>query len=162
MATVTLKNFDSLQKKLSKLSDINVKQTVNKATTFVHGQAKELCPEDTGTLRASIHMEVKDKGKEVIGRVYTNAKYAAFVEFGTGIKGNGSYPYNIKGITLSYKSEPWLVSFKGNSGENIVVWTKGQKAQPYLYPALRRSKKYINSLINEGLEDKIKDICKGG
>lgn len=142
MATVTIKNLDRLQKKLNKLSDVDITNIVKKATVFVQGQAKTLAPVDTGQLRSSIHTEVKKDGKTVIGRVYTNNDHAVYVEFGTGQRGASSQID--RPINVTYKQD----------------WA-GMIAQPYLYPALKGSKKYIDYLINQGLKDKIRQIGGG-
>lgn len=61
----------------------NMEDAINKALTasalVVEGQAKALCPVDTGNLRNSITHDVE--GKEA--RVGTNVEYAPFVELGT-------------------------------------------------------------------------------
>lgn len=145
MATVKVKGLDKLHNKLNSIADIKVKKAVKKATAFVHGQAKELAPFDTGRLKGSIHMNVDVKYSYVIGKVYTNLKYAPYVEFGTGIRGDGSYPYSPDGLNLTYKKD----------------W-KGMKAQPYMYPALKGAEDYVKTMINEDIKLSIKSICKGG
>lgn len=143
MATITIKNIDRCIEKLNKIADVDMNSAVKKATTFVHGQAKVLAPVDTGALSGSIHMEVKQNGKMIEGRVYTNMQYAPYVEFGTGVGGNGSYPYELDDIKLAYR-EDW----------------GGMPAQPYMYPALKGAEKYVESLINKYLDDKLKQVCK--
>ena len=138
---------------------MELKSAVNKATQLVHGQAKALAPADTGQLRGSIHMQVKDKGNEIEGRVYTNVEYAAYVEFGTGIKGNGTYPYQVEGLNLEYKNKGWAY-YDEDKGEWI--FTKGQKAQPYMYPALKQNEKTIKAILKQGVHTKLKENCKGG
>ena len=146
MATITIKNYEKLQSKLAKLSDVDITSVVRNATVFVHGQAKTLVPVDTGQLRTSIHMEIKSIGRETVqGRVYTNNDHASFVEFGTGRRGDGSYPYQPKDIELAYKQD----------------WP-GMVAQPYLMSALKGSEKYVEHLINKGLQRKIDSIVGGG
>lgn len=146
MATITIKNYERLQSKLTKLSDADITSVVRSATVFVHGQAKILAPVDKGQLRTSIHMEVKSiDGGSVQGRVYTNSDHASFVEFGTGRRGDGSYPYQPKDIELAYKQD----------------WP-GMVSQPYLMPALKGSEKYVEHLINKGLQRKIDSIVGGG
>lgn len=158
MATVAVKNVDRLLKKMDNIAGVDVIKPMRKAVKFVHAQAKTLCPVDTGQLRASIHMEVNQKLKTIEGRVYTNVQYAPYVEFGTGSKGNGSYPYKIKGLSLSYKDKSWVYT---PDGENFYR-TNGQRAQPYMYPALSRNKKYIKELFNTSLRQEIVKSCKGG
>ena len=159
MATVTIKGIDTLTQRFNKIANLELREAMNKATQLVHGQAKALAPADTGILRNSIHMQVKDTGKSIEGRVYTNVEYAPYVEFGTGIKGNGTYPYQVEGLNLVYKNKGWAY-FDEDKGEWI--FTKGQKAQPYMYPALKQNEKTIKQILKQGVHTKLKENCKGG
>lgn len=90
------------------------------ACTLVMNDAIRRSPKDTGQLRRSIDFQVSNDGKE--GVIYSNAEYAPYVEFGTGIyssKGNG-------------RQTPWV--YKGSHG---FVRTKGNKPQPFLEPAVQ-------------------------
>ena len=145
MATVTIKNIDRLMQRLNKIADMELKDKMTEAVTLVHGQAKTLAPVDTGNLAGSIRMEITKKDKELEGRVYTNTQYAPYVEFGTGVKGTGSYPYDIKGLKLTYH-ETW----------------KGMVAQPYMYPALKENEKHIKELFKDGVKNNLAKNCKGG
>ena len=159
MAKVTIKNLDKLTLKLNNMSEMDVRKVMNKATTLVHGQAKDLAPVDTGDLAGSIHMETRKIAKGYQGRVYTNLEYAPYVEFGTGIKGNGTYPYKIEGFTLAYKDKGWCY---WSDKEEKIIFTTGQKAQPYMYPAIKNNEKRIRQMLKEGVKDKLSDYCKGG
>ena len=145
MAQVTIKNVDRLVRKFNNMANIELDKTMGDALKLVHGQAKELAPVDEGYLAESIHMDKTKTPTELVGRVYTNLEYAMYVEFGTGVRGNGSYPYQIEGVNLAYK-ENW----------------QGMKAQPYMYPALDMHKKTIKKLFKEGTKTKLRKICKGG
>ena len=149
---------------------------MNNATKLVHGQAKALAPVDQGQLAGSIHMNVKDTGAELQGRVYTNVEYAAYVEFGTGIKGHGTYPYKVKGINLKYTDEPWYIPateldeataekyhFRKVRGAGGMEFYEcyGQVAQPYMYPALKENEKAIKKMFEDGVHTKLKQNCKG-
>lgn len=82
------------------------------------GYAKLLCPVDTGNLRNSITHQVQSSEQAVY--IGTNSEYGPYVELGTGIYYAGGRP------------TPWLYQdAKGN-------WhlTHGQRAQPYLKPAV--------------------------
>lgn len=156
MASITIKGIDSLIKKLSNISQTEqVKETMNTAVLLVHGQAKTLAPVDKGNLKGSLHPKVITQGKTIIGKVYTNLSYAPFVEFGTGIKGNGTYPN--KDISLSYRSTPWV--YTPNDGEDF-YYTEGQVAQPYMYPALKRNEKKIKAMFKEALHTDLKNNSK--
>lgn len=159
MASVTIKNADRLLKRLNNIANTDVYDTMVKATNMVHGQAKQLAPADTGNLRGSIHQEVKKKSNTVEGRVFTNVEYAPYVEFGTGSKGDGTYPYNVEGLNLTYRSTPWVYH---DEKEDKFIYTTGQVAQPYMYPALKMNEKYIKSLFKTEVKAKIDSQCKGG
>ena len=159
MANVSIKGIDRLTQRFNKIANMELKTSVNKATQLVHGQAKDLATADTGQLRGSIHMQVKDTGKEIQGRVYTNCEHAPYVEFGTGIKGNGTYPYTIEGLTLEYKNKGWAYY---DEDKDEWIYTKGQKAQPYMYPSLNMHKKTIKKILKEGVHTKLKENSKGG
>ena len=136
---------------------------MNEATKLVHGQAKALAPTNKngggGLLRESIHMQVKDTGQEIQGRVYTNCEYAIYVEMGTGVKGNGTYPYEIKGFSPEYKDKGWAYF---DEDKNEWIYTKGQVAQPYMYPALKNNEKTIKRLLKDCVHTKLKENSKGG
>ena len=162
MASVKIKGIDSLTQRFNKIANMELRSSVNEATKLVHGQAKDLAPtrdDGGGFLRESIHMQVKSTGEELQGRVYTNCEYAVYVEMGTGVKGNGTYPYEIKGFTPEYKDKGWAY-YDEDKGEWI--YTKGQKAQPYMYPALYMHKKTIKKIFKQGVYTKLKENCKGG
>lgn len=137
MAQITIKGTKELQNLLKNVGTAPIERTIKKITVEVQGQAKGLAPVDTGTLRNSIKMNYDSNKKE--GKVYTNNEYATYVEFGTGIRGNGSYPDSNKNLTYN---QNW----------------KGQVAQPYMYPALQHGK----SLVTETLKQEIAKEIKGG
>ena len=147
----TIKGLTELTAKLNKLSKTTAKMT--QATARVHAQAKALAPVNTGNLAGSIHMDVTEKENEVIGRVYTNVSYAPYVEFGTGSKGQGTYRYKITGFTLSYRATSW--TYTPDEGETFYR-TRGQVAQPYMYPALKQNRKWIRELFKQELQGRIK------
>lgn len=153
MATVTVKGIDKLTRRFNKLANMELKSEMNKAVEIVHGQAENLAPVDTGTLAGSIKMSVKTLPNGLQGRVYTNEEYAAYVEFGTGVKGNGTYPYTIKGFNLTYHPKGWAYVDE-DTGE--WVYTKGQEAQPYMYPALKMHENTIKAIFKNGVRTKVK------
>lgn len=159
MASISIKGVDRLTKRFNDVANMELVDIVNKATQLVHGQAKDLAPIDTGQLAGSIHMEVKKTAQKVEGRVYTDAEHAPYAEFGTGIKGNGTYPYKVKGLNLVYKDKGWAY-LDEDTGEWI--YTNGQEAQPYMYPALKENEKTIKQMFKDGVKTKLKQSSKGG
>ena len=153
---MTIKGIDSLIRKLKNISQMeSTKEIMNQAVVLVHGQAKMLAPVDKGNLAGSIHPKVIVQGQTVIGKVYTNLGYAPYVEFGTGIKGNGTYPN--KDIDLSYRDTPWVYTADG--GETF-YYTEGQVAQPYMYPALKQNEKRIKAMFKNAIRTEIKNNSK--
>lgn len=159
MANVSIKNVDRLTHRFNNIANMELRAAMNKATQLVHGQAKALSPADTGLLRESIHMQVKDTGKELQGRVYTNCEYAPYVEFGTGVTGNGTYPYAIEGLSLEYRDKGWAYYDEDN---DEWIYTNGQVAQPYMYPALKNHEKTIKAILKQAVQTKLKENSKGG
>ena len=68
---------------LAKKNDKELRTVIEKAVIIVEGNAKDLCPVDTGRLRSSITHEVKSSKDKHIGKVGSNVEYAPYVEFGT-------------------------------------------------------------------------------
>ena len=163
MARVSIKGVDRLIQRFNNIANMELRDVVREATKLVHGQAKELAPVNKngggGNLAGSIKMEVKSTAKTIQGRVYTNVEYAPYVEFGTGIKGNGTYPYKVEGLNLEYRDKGWAY-FDEDKGEWI--YTKGQVAQPYMYPALKDNEKTIKRMFKNAVKTKLKENSIGG
>ena len=172
-----IKGIDSLLLKLNEVKKVHLVDSVRKATVLVHGQAVSSAPANDGGLRGSIRMDYKEFTDKVQGRVYTNLEYAPYVEFGTGIKGDGTYPYKIKGVNLTYASSPWFIPsseiskktaekyhFKKIHGKdgNLYYMTYGQAAQPFMYPAIKNNRKQIETILMNGIRESLKKTCKGG
>src|SRR5690625_3022469 len=126
-----MKNLDRLIRKLDKLggnAHEAVKRGVGQATKLVQGDAKVLAPVDSGDLHQSIQGEVHEDGDEVVGKVSTNIEWGAYVEFGTGQRGEASeHPPN---MDLSFRQD----------------WA-GMAAQPYMYPAINQNRKEIPKIV---------------
>ena len=98
------------------------------------GYAKDLAPADTGNLRNSISHKVDSRESAVY--IGTNSEYGAYVELGTG----KYYPGG--------RQTPWV--YQDARGE----WhsTSGQKAQPYLKPAVADHKQTYRNIIEDELK----------
>lgn len=96
--------------------------------------AKQLCKVNTGNLRNSItHQVVESEDAAYIG---TNVEYGPYVELGTGIY----YPGG--------RQTPWVYQdAKGN-------WhlTHGQRAQPYLKPAVADHVQQYKGIIEDEMK----------
>ena len=98
------------------------------------GYAKSLAPVDTGALRNSITHKVDPA--EQAAYIGTNMEYAPYVELGTGKYTQGGRP------------TPWV--YQDDKGQ----WhmTHGQRAQPFLKPALADHKKPYQDIIETELK----------
>lgn len=142
-AKVKIINLARLYIKVDRMANLDPTPAVGKGVAFIQGQAKAIVAVDTGALSGSIQKEVhRNADGGASGTVSTNFEYAPYVEFGTGAKGDGTYPYKPKGIDLKYRQTPW--SFE-KDGERI--WTNGQVAQPFLYPAIHNHKKQVRTIV---------------
>ena len=154
---MSVNGVDSLIKKLNALggnANKVLETSIAKQTKLVQGEAKDLCPVDSGDLQQRIYTDVKSHQSKVIGKVFTNVEYAAYVEFGTGKKGEASGGDKYPG-PLSYKQDKWKV----NIPDVGVRWTEGQPAQPYLYPALKNNEELVKKNIVSDLEKKIREVA---
>lgn len=84
----------------------------------------------TGFLHDNINSEVNEK--ELFVRISSDAEYSSAVEFGTGEKAEDG-----KG-----RQGGW-VYFK----DDRFYFTKGQKSQPFMRPALNNNKKNIKEIL---------------
>lgn len=150
-----LEGADELIAKLNTISNEMKTEILEKAvgqgTQIVRREAVLLCPVDTGELRQSIKTSVEAAGDEVNGITYTNKEYAAYVEFGTGPKGEESHSGISPDITPSYTQQGW--SYKNDDGEWI--YTNGQAAQPFMYPALKNNEKKVKNMIKNIVSEEL-------
>ena len=99
------------------------------------GYAKDLVPVDTGRLRNSISHKVDDGEPAVY--IGSNTSYAPYVELATGIYAEGGRP------------TPWVYQDENGNWH----WTRGNKAQPFLKPAVADHAKEYKSIIKTELEN---------
>lgn len=142
-----MSNIDGIDRLLQKLNRLGVnsekvlKKSMNKNIKMVQGEAKNLCPVDSGQLRNSIKSKTEVTEKGIVATVTTNCEYAAYQEFGTGQKGDSSpTPPKYDG-ELAYR-EDW----------------KGIPAQPFLYPALKNNEDKVMESIQEDLKEEIRKV----
>ena len=119
------------------------------ACAIVRNDAITRAPRKTGNLKRSIDFKVSEDGSE--GVVFSKAKYAPYIEVGTGIyakEGNGrKTPW----VYPCYITNADIDNFKldGKNGVRFFK-TEGQKPRPFLEPALTSNKSRINKCF-EGL-----------
>lgn len=113
--------------------DAAITRALERCGMQAEGYAKDLVPVDTGNLRNSITHKVSDDAV-YIG---SNNEYAAYVELGTGKYAQGG------------RKDPWV--YRDDEGR----WhhTDGQRAQPYLKPAVADHKQTYRNIIKDELEN---------
>lgn len=110
---------------------------LEKCGLVAEGYAKKLCPVDTGNLRNSItHVVDEQEPAAIIG---SNNSYAAYVELGTGIYAEG----------CGGRPTPWVYQ----DAEGNWHYTHGQKAQPFLKPAVAEHADKYREIIKNALEN---------
>ena len=149
-----IEGLDRLMKKLAALggaAEDGIERGMQLVVNQIQQEARLLVPFDTGELRENIYKKVETETQKCIGTVGTNKWYAPYVEFGTGPKGEASKPVHAKGI--NYRQSGWTY----HDGNNF-VYTKGQAAKPFLYPALVSVKPKAKGIIAEGFNHEIKKL----
>lgn len=109
----------NLEKVINELLPETIEKGLEKACQLVENDAKQRCPVDDGTLRASITHKVEDQ----IGVIGSNLEYAVYVHEGTGL-----YAKDGKGR----KQVPWI--YKDAQGHTHA--TKGNRPNPFLQEAV--------------------------
>jgi HK97 gp10 family phage protein len=128
-------NISSHKDEILAALEAATQRALERCGTQAEGYAVDLVPVDTGNLRNSI-THLVDDDTVYIG---TNNKYAVYVELGTGkyATGGGGRP------------DPWV--YQDDNGN----WhhTHGQRAQPYLKPAVADHKQTYQNIIKDELEN---------
>lgn len=159
----------SLMNALGELSAIDLHDAVSKGIKTVQAEAKSLCPVYDGEMRDSIYTSVENGEESIRGTCYTNKSYAAYVEFGTGPKGQANHEGISPDVTVSYSQSPWWIheSQVGRETAERYGWPyidtpdgrfyrcSGQAAQPYMYPALKNNEQEIERIFEEAVKKKI-------
>ncbi len=125
-ATATFKPRGDLGRYVEANITPAVVASVRASVKVIEEAAKAKAPVDTGALQASITSSVDDSGKTVIGTVGPHVPYAAYVEFGTGIRGAAS-----PGAGAGPYSPSW----------------PGMPAQPYLRPAIDENREAVKEIF---------------
>ncbi len=177
-----IEGLDKLMKKYSLLHQLDkwgiMEKAVSDSCLKVQGEARLLCPVfqggGGGELRQSIRTAVEKQDSSVVGTVYTNKAYAAYVEFGTGPKGEENHAGISPVYTPAYVQSPWWIHesqvdaaaaeayhwFCIETPEGKFYQSTGQAAQPFMYPALKNNEERATRNIANYLAREIKKVCK--
>lgn len=137
MAEVKFEGVENIVQKFEEIGDTSkLRGAVQKACALVERTAKQKAPKDTGALRNSIQSRVEESGGDIVGVVFSPLEYAPYIEYGTGLFAEEGG-----------RKTPWLYEDE-ETGEKI--FTRGQKPQPYMRPALNENRERIIEILKEG------------
>lgn len=129
-----------------------INKTGQAATVLVANTAIDKAPRRFGTLKRSIYPQVSSTVGKFTGKIIqdsTVAPYGRYVNDGTGIYGPNRSPIvPVKKPFLAWKD------YGGNWHRAKSV--KGQRAQPYMEPALEENKDKINDMFKNNISDFLK------
>ena len=145
---------------------ITSKKYLQEAGQFVRSAAVMGAPADSGHLKQNIFLRVKDETDGAAAEVFTNVRYAGFVEFGTGPKGAANHAGISPEIEPSYSLSPWYIHesmidpaiaeryhwqvFETKQGKFYRCY--GQPARPFMYPALHEHEQDVINILKSGFE----------
>ena len=134
---VNLSGLKDVEGKLNKLSLImtDVSNEINASALKIYTDAKREVKVDNSTLRSSIAINPDSKGSLTYS-VEARAKYAPYVEFGTG---------GLVDVPAGY--DDFAIQFKGKGIRKVNL-----RARPFLIPAFEQEKpkliKRLKDLLN--------------
>lgn len=156
----------------SKLSDIDLYDAMEESIQHVRAQAVANADaiKNTGALSESIFAETIPRKNGARGICWTNSKYADYVEFGTGKKGQENHAGISPMVTPMYRMTPWWIHesdidrelaekygwFHIDTPEGRFYQCTGQPAKPFMYPALQDSTEFIEKIFAEKINEAMK------
>lgn len=175
---IKIEGEDRLARKFRTLeSDYQgVYRGMKKATEIVRGAAVLRCPVNHGELRGSLHGRVVVMGDKIRGIVGTNKDYGPYVEFGTGPVGAARHSGVSPNVPVTYRLDSWWFpadavdprdadrykwpSYTTKEGKTFYL-TKGQPAQPFLYPAMKAKETEAVRAIKREVSTEFRKISRG-
>ena len=160
--------------KYKKTVQTEIKDEVNASALAIQLTAKKLAPVNLGNLRNSIYLleQSVSEGKFMF-TVGANAKYAPYVEFGTGgkvsiptgyesyassfkTKTGGTFKEMIKALTLWVERKGIASGKKSKSAAYMIalaILRRGLRAQPFLIPAFEQEKPKLKLRIEKVIKN---------
>jgi HK97 gp10 family phage protein len=152
-----IEGLDRLYRKIARLHNIDIKPIIEDATIRVRDEAKMRVPVDTGELQNSIDYNVDISAKGFTGKVFTNKEHGLYVELGTGPKGEASHIGISPEIKPIYSPSGWVYY---DVDKQKFIFTNGQAARPFMYPALHDNREKISKFIQSKVQKKIEEASK--
>lgn len=152
-----IEGLDRLYRKIAQLHNIDIKPIIEDATIRVRDEAKMRVPVDTAELQNSIDYNVDISAKGFTGKVFTNKEHGLYVELGTGPKGEASHIGISPEIKPIYSPSGWVYY---DVDKQKFIFTNGQPARPFMYPALHENREKISKFIQSRVKKKIEEASK--
>ena len=140
--TESILGLDELMLKLDGIpDDVNGARgrASNEIAAIMRERASLRVPVDTGALKQSTNTEIIPTAEGMDITLGTNLHYAPYVEFGTGTRGSDA------GRT------------DGDHGADVyyVVERRGQRAQPYIRPALYDNESNLRAILQREIDKEL-------
>ena len=138
--TLDMVNLADVFKDLDKLDvkiQAEVRDEMNASALTIQSNAKRAAPVDLGFLRNSIYLKEDSKKQEVVFTVGAKAKYAPYIEFGTGTE-----------VTVPAGYEELAIVFKAKKAAKVNI-----RPQPFLIPAFENEKPKLIERITKLLKN---------
>lgn len=172
-----IRGLDRLIQKYGNLqaaAEHGVKKAVGQGVKIAQAGAVLMCPVNDGKLRQSIKTMFEIQDEKITGTVYTNKKYASYVEFGTGPVGEANHAGISPEVTPVYSQSPWWIHesqigwetaemyhmFRLDTEDGLFYQTSGQPAQPFLYPGLKNNEDAITQKVSEVMAQEIRKASR--
>lgn len=148
---------------------------VREAGEYVQAAARLRAPGNSGHLRQNIVHDFEQGHFSATSKVHTNnVSYAEYVEHGTGPEGMKNHEGISPNVTPAYRMTPWWIPESEidpglaeqyhwpsiDTPEGKFYKCSGQPARPYLYPALKDNEETVVDIMQNGLNDVFKKVCK--
>ena len=152
-----IEGLDRLYRKIARLHNIDIKPIIEDATIRVRDDAKMRVPVDTAELQNSIDYNVELSKNGYTGKVFTNKEHGIYVELGTGPKGEANHIGISPEIKPIYSPSGWVYY---DTDKQKFIFTNGQPARPFMYPALHDNREKISKFIQSRVQKKIEEASK--
>lgn len=142
-----IEEVKAYQKKVKSLGNNVVKRLATDGAENAKELASFMNAVDTGELVGSI----SGKAKGNTGYVLANCEHAAFVEFGTGVKGlRAQHPSPISGWEYDRNGHGDAGWYYFKNGQKH--WTKGVESRPYMYDTAQMMAQAVPEIVAEELQ----------
>lgn len=157
--------MEHFKKSMERLALTDLERPTHRAIMLVQAAAKDNVHVVSGELRESIYTDVRKMGDKYVATCFTNKAYAAFVEFGTGPKGQKNHAGISPEVAVAYRQSPWWIHesmvdketaekyhwFSIKTKEGTFYQCTGQPAYPYMYPAMKNNHDKIVEIYEDHL-----------